>query len=336
MHRAFGDSITSGAEASTPANRFISRLNQALAVQFKNLAVPGSMVMDQEAAVYAETFAPGDVTLLGFGVNDQAKYVDDAAKRGYFIDGLRAYAILAGTTAKVANPQNGVTFSGVWSNSYSYGTYGSAAPGSKASFSVVGSSVALGFMRQTGNTSTFRVKIDGQSKGVYSSGGDLTTVKGKPYGPMCLLFKSLGAGTHQVEIEVVNGDGYYPVYFRFFSGCDRSAKVCVLTVPRAVKYIGGGSAENVALYNASISTMVGELQSIGLEVLLADVTSLLKPEDMYDDVHPADSGHLKYFAAISGQLLTPPLGINLGLCFSGSDGNLYAATSAGLRKILTE
>ena len=334
MYRAFGDSIVNGAGASSAATRFISRLGTSMGVNFANFSAPGSMVMDQESAVYSQNFAEGDFTILGFGVNDQAKYLTDSAKLGYFIDGLRSYAVLASSRTLLATPENAVSFSGQWSNAYSYGTYASATPGSKAAFKFDGTKLALGFLRQAGNTSTFRVKIDGQSKGVYLSGGDVTTVKGKPYGPMCLVFSGLTDGHHYAEIEVVNGDGYYPVYFRFFSECERIARVCVLSVPRAIAYTGGGSDSNVMAYNAAISAMVSELQSLGLDVLMIDVTSLLTPQDMFDDVHPADSGHLKYYAAISGMLMNPPVSFVPGFVFSDCDGNLYAAIKSGIKRVM--
>ncbi|VVM37690.1 hypothetical protein PS619_00117 [Pseudomonas fluorescens] len=335
-YRAFGDSIINGAGASSPAARFISKLNVSLGIEVKNISVPGSMVMDQEAAVYGEEFLPGDITLHCFGANDQAKYLLDSGKRGYFIDGLRAYAILSSAKTYAARPENGVTFTGAWSSSYSYGTYGSVTPGAKATFVADGDAICLGMMRQTGNTSTFRVIVDGQSKGVFASGGDVTTVKGKPYGPMGLCFKNLGEGQHTVEIQVVSTDGFYPVYFRFFSACEPQATAVILSVPRAVAYIGGGSDANVSAYNSAISALVKELQTIGLKVLFVDVTSLLKTDDMHDDVHPSDSGHMKYYAAISAQLLDPSVVLKLASVFTDYLGNMYIATAEGVRKLSTD
>lgn len=333
--RAFGDSIMSGAVASAPANGYVSRIGVALGVPINNLSVPGHMAMDMEASFYTQNFECGDTTLIGFGANDQAMYLLDANKRNCYVDAMRAYAVLASAETKLATPANGVTFSGTWSNSYSYGTYGSVVPGSKAVFGSNGSNLAVGFIRQAGSTATFRVKVDGISKGVYSSGGDITTRKGKTIGPACLLFRGLGEGLHAVEIEVVNSDGYWPTYFRFFSDCSPKATACVMSVSRAIAYTGGGSDSNVAQYNSSLSAMVAELQSIGLKVLMADVTSLLKlPDDMYDDVHWNDFGHLKAAAAVLGQLQNPPISFRLGTVFS-ANGEYYLLKPTGLSRILT-
>lgn len=332
--RAFGDSIMSGAVASIPANGYVSRVSAALGVLINNLSVPGHMAMDMEASFYAQSFECGDTTLIGFGANDQAMYLLDANKRNCYVDAMRAYAVLASAETKLATPANAVAFSGTWSNSYSYGTYASATAGSKAVFGSQGPNLAVGFIRQTGNTSTFRVKVDGASNGVYSSGGDVTTRKGKSYGPMCLLFRGLGEGLHVVEIEIVNGDGYWPTYFRFFSSCEQKATACVMSVSRAIAYTGGGSDSNVAQYNAGLSAMVADLQATGLKVLMADVTSLLKlPDDMYDDVHWNDWGHLKAAAAVLGQLQDPQLSFRLASVFADAFGGFYTMAPSGLKKI---
>jgi len=332
--RAFGDSIMSGAAASIAANGYVSRISAALCLPITNLSVPGHMAMDMEASFYAQNFECGDTTLIGFGANDHAMYLMDANKRNCYVDAMRAYAVLSSAVTKLATPANAVAFSGTWSNSYSYGTYGSVVVGSKAVFGSNGPNLAVGFIRQAGSTSTFRVKVDGASKGVYSSGGDITTRKGKTIGPMCLVFRGLGDGLHVVEIEIVNSDGYWPTYFRFFSDCEPKATACVMSVSRAIAYTGGGSDSNVAQYNAVLSAMVAELQAAGLKVLMADVTSLLKlPDDMHDDVHWNDLGHLKAAAAVLGQLQDPQLSFRLASVFADAFGGFYTMTPGGLKKI---
>lgn len=333
--RAFGDSIMSGAVASSPNNSYVSLVSQALSTPINNFSVPGHMAMDMEASFYSQIFSLGDTTLIGFGANDQAMYLLDANKRNCYVDAMRAYAVLASAETKLATPDNAVAFSGTWSNSYSYGTYASATAGSKAVFGSQGPNLAIGFIRQTRNTSTFRVKVDGASKGVYSSGGDVITRKGKSFGPMCLLFRGLGEGLHVVEIEIVNGDGYWPTYFRFFSNCEQKATACVMSVSRAIEYTGGGSDSNVAQYNAGLSAMVADLQATGLKVLMADVTSLLElPDDMYDDVHWNDTGHKKAAAAVLGQLMVPALSFKNAFILTDSGDQLYAMTRSGLKKLL--
>lgn len=167
----------------------------------------------------------------------------------------------------------------------------------------------------------------------YSSGGSITTVKGKPYGPSCLLFSRLGAGNHRVEVEVAYSDGYYPVYIRFFSSCIPQGRSLVMSITRAITYIGGGSDVNVQAYNTGISTTVSRLQSIGLRVSMVDITSLIKlQEDMRDDVHWSDSGHLKAAAAVLSQLQETPSTLKLSPVFY--DGVYHMVmTPQGLRKL---
>lgn len=324
---AFGDSITANAGASSSQKSYIGLLNADLGVIIDNGAVSTSMAMDQADAVYSRQPAQGDRCIVALGTNDQAKYDVDPAKRGYFIDALRAFGVWLGTEVKIANPASGVIFSGSWTNTgLAWGTYGAVGAGATARFNVDGDSVSIGSIRQYSNPSQFIVRIDGVDKGLFSIGGDVRSILGKPFGPMCLAFSGLGAGSHVVELTAISASPSNPVYFHWFSENQPKAKVVLGNVPHALAYTYGGSAQNVDAYNIAIASLVSELQGYGIDASLVDECAALSPIDMADNVHPNDYGHMKlrneYFKALTGS--TPPLALVDAKIFLGSDGRLYA------------
>lgn len=293
-----GDSIGTGAGATIPANGFIGLLNADLGVTFDNIAVSTAMVMDHYTAVYGKNLPAGSLSILNYGTNDQAKYDVDATKRGYFIDGLRAYAIWLSAETKLVAPANGVTFTGVWENIYAGGVYGSSVVGAKASFVANGDTFSLGLIRQYLNASTFSISIDGVGKGTFNTGGDVRTLLGASFGPRAMTFTDLGPGNHTVEITVISADASNVVYFHWFSVHTPKSQVVINNIPFAIAYTYGGSSVNVGVYNGDILTMIGELAISGLNVVLANINAIIAAPDMYDNVHPNNAGHAKYVRVI--------------------------------------
>lgn len=335
---AFGDSITAFAGATSAAKAFVSQLALALGLSLDNSGVSTAMCIDQGAALIQKAPAAGDMASIAFGTNDQAKYDVDPAKRGYYIDCLRSYAVRMASDAKNATPANNITFAGPWNNGYAYGTYGATAAGAKASFSITGESVALGFLRQYNNSGTFRVKIDGVDKGTFAIGGDVRTLLGSSFGPMALQFSGLSAGTHSVELEVLSANAQNVVFFQWYSAMQPKNKVVIYNIPHARAYTYGGSDANVDNYNADIASLVTSLSAAGLPVYLADVSSVMTSADFNDNVHPNDSGHAKWYQAGYNKLYTAP-SIPPAVTFSetkiylGSDGLFYGYAGGNYVKL---
>lgn len=343
---AFGDSITAGAQSTSLAKRYANVLAADLGIILDNSGVSTAMVIDQYSALFSKMPLSGDRGIVAFGTNDQAKYDLDPAKREYFIDGLTAYILWVACQPRLAKPANSVSFTGAWSNAgLALGCYASSVPGAKATFTASGPAIALGMYRQFGNASTFRVRIDGADKGVFSTSGDVRTILGTAWGPMCLVFDGLGAGCHSVEIEVVTGGSAANiVYFHWFCSLSTARnRVAVGNIPKAVAYTYGGSASNVDAYNADIAALVARLAAAGVDVRLADVCSVLSPADMFDNVHPNDAGHAKWanvfkVALQETQVATPPANMmtyTSASVYAGSDGNFYAKEGSGPYKKLS-
>lgn len=291
------------------------------------------MVWDQESAFYEQQFSTGDETFVALGANDQALNGLDASKRKLFIEGMLAYCILSSSKTKLATPENGVSFSGSWSNNFAYGTYGSNSVGSTARFKTEGQNLCIGVIKQLGNKSTFRVIVDGVERGNYSTGCDMTTGFGKTFGPSAILFKGLGEGEHTIEVQVSSTSGGSAIYFRFFSDCEPRSKCIVGSVPSAYSYVGGGSQSNVDAYNHDLAGMVDSLYSIGLDVSFSDYSRIISKDYYYDNVHPNNSGHLVIFNSIlctydsrSNKLFRAPI-------VSSAEGDIFACTEDGLKRL---
>lgn len=334
-----GDSISVGVGASAPAKSYAAILSADLGQAIESTASSGHMVPDQAAGVYGKNTVAGDKSVIMLGTNDAAQYGSDSAKRGYFIDGLRALSIYLSAQIAAATPGNGVTFTGAWStNPNAYGSYGSTVTGAKASFNVAGTAVALGFIRQLGNTGCFKVTIDGVVKGTYPMGGDVTSLVGKSWMPCSFIFGGLAAGVHAVEVEIVGSTSGYSTFFHWFSGLVPKAKLSLVNIPHATAYSGTNSTANIDAYNADIASLVTQLSGYGLDVNLADVCSALNASNMADNVHPNDSGHMKIrgvvYTALTGNP-APPI-FTATTVYSGSDGNYYVGDGAARKKIVTE
>ncbi|MFL9881300.1 SGNH/GDSL hydrolase family protein [Herbaspirillum rhizosphaerae] len=332
-YRSFGDSITAGAGASSFSNSYIGRLQSDLSITIDDAAVSSSMVMDQADALYSRSFGVGDKTLIMFGTNDQAKYDLDIDKRRYFIDGLRAFSFWSSTVCTLAPA---MSYSGaVATSGLAWGSYGLSAPGAKAAFTSVGDVAALGSIRQYGNSSQFKVTIDGIVKGTFNTGGDVRTILGRSYGPMCLAFSGLGAGNHIVEVEAISANTTNPVFIHWASSGVCNGSAFIANIPHAVAYTYGGSSTNVDNYNAAILALINELISYGISVRLAGVVAALNPSDMFDNVHPNDSGHIKirgiFYTLITGN--APPVILFETKTYIGSDGLFYIGAAGSVKKI---
>ena len=331
---AFGDSITAGAGASVQANCYVNLLNTMLGLVIDNTGVSTAMAIDECSVLYSKNTVLGDKSTVMFGTNDQAKYNGDVVKKSNFIDCLRAYGIWLACDSKLATPANGVTFTGAWSNGYAWSCYASTVVGDKATFSVTGTTISLGFIRQYSNIGVFKVKIDGVDKGNFNIGGDVRTILGAAYGAMALSFGGLTAGSHAVEISVVSGGTNGQVYFHWFSGTNAKAKVVFGNIPHAIAYTYGGSNANVDAYNTAIANLAIELSGYGLDVSMVNIVGALVPTDMYDNVHPNNSGHQKianlFYSALTGQ---PAISYTACNIYQGSDGNIYGGTLGSLIRL---
>lgn len=328
----FGDSISLG--YGVYGASFPSLLADGLGASLLNRAVSGAMVPDQAAYVYGSNLAPTDVATLMLGTNDERIYGESELKCGLFQSGLAALAaFIAASPIKAINAG---TYAGAWGDTYAYGVgKNSYVQGSRCTFSVSGTTVLIGYIRQASNHGQFSVKIDGVLVGVYSNNGDgITSAAGVSYGPALLRFPGLADGVHTVEIEVVSAtSASNRVYVDWWAGNKVGTPVKIANTPYALAYSSGGTRANVDAYNEAIAQVVSDLASDGLSVELIDVNSALGSADMSDDYHPNAEGHKKMFRLFKGgPAETTFTAVSLLL---GSDGKLYYLPDGGAPQVFT-
>lgn len=332
----FGDSITAGSSASVLAKDYVNLLAAGLGLSASNHGTSTQMVMDGYDVALSATVNTGDLCTVMWGTNDEAVYTD-ATKRGYYVDGLRSILVRLSSGWSPATPAGGVTFTGTWGTGYAWGMYGSGVPGSKASFVASGSRVVIGTLRQLNNTATFRVRVAGVDKGVFSTGGNVTTLLGVSFGPYGLAFATNPGDV--VELSVVTADASNVVYFHWYSNCTPKARVVAINTPNFVGtlsgQVSGGTLANVAALNSLLASLVTEVAGYGLDVQCADINSLLTSDDMSatEKVHPLDSGHAKIAGAVYKKFTGNDLLAPVATYITSDGGSFYIGEGAQRRKL---
>jgi len=332
---AWGDSLPAGAGASDPSRCFAQLLATSMGVSLVNHGYTSFMVMDAYDGIMGVPPTANDVHIFEFGTNDERWYNLDATKRGYFIDGLR-YEIAR--MASVITPIASSMLTGSWTTGAPFGTYAANANGSKATFSFTGPNLIIGTLRQAANPTSLQVRIDGVVKTTFAVGGIVTTMYNRQYGPAAFGLTGLGAGLHTCEVTALNADPGNWCYLQYFSTGAPLGKACVINIPHALQYeLNGnpaGSQANVDAYNVALAALVSELAGYGLNVALADVCSVLTTSDMFDEVHPNDSGHLKIANAASISLTGDQIYVPTQTFMRG-DGKYFVGVGSTRKEIGT-
>lgn len=334
--RILGDSLSIGYAASAPAKTWHSLLSSAMGWTFNVMGVSGSMTADLAAQMYGQTVASGDLAILRVGTND-ARHVgsSSASMHEIYRRGLRAALAWLVFDMKKAKT-SAVTYTGAWDETYVYGIgRRSTTNGSKAAFSVAGTSVFINMIYQDVSTGQFKVTIDGVSKGTFSCAapGFSAVSSGVTYGPMGLRFDGLTDATHAVEIEVVSPTGAPNyVYFDAYGGNAPHASAIVCKIPNAASYPSGGSNALTADYNAIIDSVASEF---GAVVSVVDLNTGRTAADTDGSYHENDSGQAKTATAIQLSITGPQLTGDAVVTWEGSSYFIARADGSGKKQIAT-
>lgn len=303
----FADSFGDNSGASVPEKGYSSLLAAEIG-SIVNFSHGGDMWADQAPLVTGVAVADGDVSIIELGVNDQRIYLTDPAKLDYFIKGIMAHVGWLGCGIKtVARGSGGEV--GTWADSTesSIGRT-TAVVGSSKTFMINGYVAYVCCLRKDGQGGAFEVKIDGVSKGTFSTNAlGMTTYNGKTYGPQLFVFPSLGPGQHSVEIKLVQDGKLFVEWATGSSDQTFRPDVYITNVTRSLTYQWGGSDANVATYNAALQGVIDILYPQGFKVYLVDISSVVDPDyDLCSDsLHPNDTGHLHIKNALATALNVP-------------------------------
>lgn len=324
---AFGDSITAGTGATTPANAWVSIVGSFLGITPTNHGSAGSQAADQFPIIYP--FNPVDSTrqliTYAVGTNDNFIYQTDPDKQanfsGFHLAGVAYLAIP--NTKKILGQSGSVATTGTWTNSTYYGGNTgivSTTNGSTATFSLYGSVLYIAYTIENSNGGTFTLTIDGVSQGTFTAtgknGSSITTQQGTTKGSYLLRIPNLTYSGHTVVMAVTSAtSASNKVYLDWASSnaginLSNSPSVLVSDVPRESGSASFNLDAATQFYSALIRNNVNALASDGLNVSMVDVSGYLNTTtDLNPDhVHPTDAGYLKYSKAelnVINNLLKP-------------------------------
>lgn len=326
---AFGDSITFGTAASTPALAWPGLVSSAAGWALTNLAVATKEIPDIAAdQVYATQVVDGGNYMGLYGLNDY----DNAggslnANLTSYMNALRAALIWQAIpeTKKILGNNVAITYGSGWSNNTTYGRATgkkTTTNGTTATVTLYGTAIYIGFAIDTATPGgVFSVTVDGVDYGaVDTSVGLVPAVSGKTLWPNVRRIGGLINGQHTVVVTIV-GAGK-PVYLDFFASNEKST---YLAAPRV--WVGNSLRHGESLYpNPPLATdtivteynivsqrICGELAADGLEVAYVDASNQFNPDitaerGAGDPVHPSDIGHAniaKAFLAVINQTVAP-------------------------------
>lgn len=279
----FGNSIARGfgATVNWPTLR-----GSAKGWPVTNNAVNGAMAWDQVPAVLARTVQPGDRAIVSLGTNDLRQW--GVANIPVFQRAHRA--LIAWLATPEANKVRGKTLAGTgWANTYAYGIgKASSTPGAFVEGQFDGDTLLVGSIAQIGNTGAFDVYVDGVLKASVSCGASVqATINGAQYGHQLEVVTGCGGGAHTVRFVVTSSAGM--AYVEWFGTPSTDARVDVYNTPVQV---GATTVATDAMCAAQLAD-VQLLQSLGMDILHADIRSVLALSDMPDGTHPNNAGQQK-------------------------------------------
>lgn len=321
----FGDSITAAQGTSfdnahgQSQHSYATVLSQKLGgLPVENWGVPGDQAGDADQVAYVHVDGSDNVLYnIMIGANDQRWYANlDANQRQLFKEALAdmvhwlgTYSTVNHATYSISGPTpNGGCGS---TNAYNAGTgkmstlqCGNSTPVTITINNLTGSQLWFSSQTNTPSTSTYSVTIDGVSSGTFTTNTPgsvaLTTVNGLPRYSRLLEFTGLANTTHTVAITSANigvGSSNSSFFFQWVGSSGEyrpRVKIVLNTVTTQAAGFGwGGSAANLALYNADIRAVCAQAQTDNINCVLADTNSATDVNDTFDGIHLTNNGHNK-------------------------------------------
>ncbi len=300
---AYGDSITLGSGASPASNAWMALLTPINKGTSNFQAADVAKIIGGNGGGVEVNPVAGSEYSVMIGTNDHRQYKTDATKQDYFKKYLTSALVSLSTINKVRARDISVAYTGSWTNTSDTpnGKFATAV-GAKATATVYGTSIYVGFIIHSSGSATgiADVKIDGVTVGTISCKGftpSMVTVTGLGYSTGCARFSGLSAGAHTVEVVVTNA-GWLMLEYITGNYQPSFPKVVVSNIIKmtASGYTTYGTSQaNVDTFNTIIAGVVADLQADGLNIVTVDNYTSVDPSTdiSADGVHPNNAGHLK-------------------------------------------
>lgn len=316
---AFGDSITSGSNASDAAHRYINIVATSKGLALTNYGLGGSGVWYMASASQATAFDNTDLLTAMAGYNDirrngaAAKTLKkiEACFRTLFVRALRNN--LQDASGSGAVTRSG-TFSGFAASSYG-GLYGSGSiPGSVASYSqtsgdywewaFTGTAFSVQFIASDGAVATYgtcNVIVDGNTVASIDLNNWYDGVSDGVYdnarGPLAYSYHGFTNTSHTVRIQVTSNNIVAVDLFEKVNAPASSPAILFAEIPytNSVGYASSPSSGSIAASDSAsnvIKLLVDEYLALGYNIAFVKTNTYY---NVYtgissDNIHPADSG----------------------------------------------
>lgn len=307
--RVFGTSISVGIGATIG---WVSRLSTLLSQSILNHAVSGDQAADQATRAKSTAAGSTEKVFIEVGKNDEYRYLNNAVKRGFFEQALRALIAWNVLTNKVTSRASVKTGSwtddaysmniGMWSNILN----------STQSFTVSGKSVYLGLKYYSGAFGAADIFIDDiLVDTIYANKVGISTQNnGFPYDQCGVLrYDNLSDTQHVVKVKIKAGVGVGEtqpnvVYVQWCAGSQQPAGpeayvLNIINMAQTAYNTVGGSLANTAEFNEIILRVVNEFKADNLPVKLVDVNAVVNTTThLQDDIHTNDAGAIEMANAV--------------------------------------
>ncbi len=303
----YGDSFTSGNNATTPDSAWVKRLADLYSCTLVNRGVGGTNVSQAWLSLKNDKNSNINETVtLMTGVNNYRAFAHDhpaftLSYAGY----LKSAITLQFLKSRVAATSNLVTLSGTWDSSTTnitssvYTKYlHSSTANSTATYNFTDSTVVVGTFGSNGYaivSGYFDISIDGNFKGRYNFGA--YAIGG--YTPQTLVFRGLTYASHIIVITKVGSQIACFDYFGHLKDASICKPIIIGELPNWNKadfttYLGTNTFTYV---NTAICSITNDFY--GYPTTIAPVNTYLDPNlDIdTDNVHPTNQGHRHIYDA---------------------------------------
>jgi len=305
---SFGDSITQGTSSSGTV--YTSRLATLLGTTLNNYGVSGNRATDQSNVVRSATH--GNLSTVLIGTNDSSVYGDASQKLLIYKRLVRSIVAVASGYSLVKGANTSKTSSWAVSSSVGGSAYGNYSTGAAtASATVYGKSIIIGYTQTTDASfdSTVTIKVDGTVIDTVTFTGSTDSVTGlsATSGVGALRYTGFTDASHTVEISVASGKSFALEYIMGVGHQPFKDPILLLNIPKKGSYSSPDSSTCNTSYCTVLSDLVDEFKSDGFNIGLVDINSILVPStDLYDSLHPNDTGNTKIANACYDKLCSMP------------------------------
>lgn len=328
---AFGDSITTGFNASTPEKQFVNLLGTSLGITPRNWSNGGAQVIDQAISVFSVNTdeSPRPLYLHMFGTIDRDLYTENPILEDVFdlAEGAELLWLALPVANKIPGNEAPAT-TGTWVRGQHYPIEAvSSEVGSTMTFTVRGTVAYLVYGIQDNNGGAFALTVDGRLVGNYASaprasiqtnnGGSPRGVhqndgSGLNWGPQLIRIPGLALGTHVLTVTVTSAstsaNSTASVIFAGGNSVFHETLPTVLAGGAPLQNWGAWKEQLLDGYRQLVMKNAKTLAADGLAIVYVPVNTFQTPQGLWtDNVHPIDLGekqiHDAFWSAIAREYL---------------------------------